>query len=235
VRNISRAFWVSALLGAGAVLIGAGASAQDNQADATKTPESKPAEPAPAAAVPSANGPRTIEGVPAKTPRDPAGIKGISPFWEAVRTGDVAYVAQKYEDAEASYRAAIKHEPNNPIGHLRLGEVLLHNNDFTEAEAAWQAALQHADKDPASKAKALFMLGDLSERKKEYAEATERWKAYEQLARANPKVKMFPASAEDRIRRISQWEKMLKDYGAVRDRIANEAAEGDKQLEKSAK
>lgn len=235
MRNISGASWVSALLAAGVVLSGASASAQDDPAAAVKAPESKPAEPAPAAAEPSASGPRTIEPVPADTPRDPAGIKGISPFWEAVRTGDVAYVAEQYEAAEASYRAAIKHEPDNPIGHLRLGEVLLHNSKFTEAEAAWQSALRHADKDPASKAKALLLLADLSERKKAYTEATERWQAYKDLANANRKIKMFPATAAERLRRISEWEEMLKGYGAVRDRIAKAAAEGDKQLQKSSK
>ncbi|MBN1605935.1 MAG: tetratricopeptide repeat protein [Polyangiaceae bacterium] len=237
MRNISRASWSSALLGAGMVLVGANASAQGDQAGSAESAEAKPAEQAPAAEEQSASAPRTLEGVPAKTPRDPAGIKGISPFWEAVRTGDVAYVAQDYGAAEASYRAAIKHEPNNPIGHLRLGEVLLHNNNFAEAEAAWQSALRDADKDPASKAKALFMLADLNERKKAYPEATERWQAYKTLANANTntKVKMFPATAEDRLRRVGERQEMLKGYGAVRDRIEKEATEGDKQREKSAK
>jgi tetratricopeptide (TPR) repeat protein len=234
VRNISRASWVSSLLTLGLVLIGANASAQGDPADATNAGGAKPAEQAPASTEASANGPRTLAGVPASTPRDPAGIKGISPFWEAVRAGDVAYVAQNFEAAEASYRAATQHQPKNPIGHLRLGEVLLHNSNFAEAEAAWQSALRFADKDPASKAKALVMLGGLSERKKAYPEAADRWQAYSALASANPKVKMFPATAEDRLRRISQWEQMLADYGAVRERIAKEAADGDKRLEKSA-
>jgi tetratricopeptide (TPR) repeat protein len=234
VRNICRAPWASALLAAGVALISVSASAQDDQAGAAKASQAKPAGQAPATEEASTRGPRTIQAVPDSTPRDPAGVKGISPFWEAVRTGDVAYVAQKYDAAEAAYRAAIQHQPDNPIGHLRLGEVLLHNNKFTEAEAAWQSALRRADKDPASKAKALFMLADLSERKKAYAEATERWQAYKDLANAQRKVKMFPATAEDRLRRISEWEEMLKGYGAVRDRITKASAEGDEQLKKSA-
>lgn len=155
-------------------------------------------------------------------------------MWEAVRRGDNAYVAQDFEAAAEAYRAAIKTQPNNPIGHLRLGEVLLRTGRSADAEAAWKSALRYADKAPTSKAKALFVLADLSERRRAYAEATERWQAYKDFASSNKNAKTFPKTADDRLRRISEWQKLLKEYGAVRDRIARDTAEGDKRRKESA-
>jgi tetratricopeptide (TPR) repeat protein len=247
VRNISRVSWVSALLGAGVVLIGTSGAAQQDTAGAAKAPEAAAPAPPPAdapapeqkasakRAEPSSKPAAAAQqAVPANIPRDPAGIKGISPFWEAVRGGDLAYVAQDFEGAIKAYRSAIKHEPHNPIGHLRLGEALLRTGHSADAEAAWKTALRVAGKDPASKAKALFLLADLSERKKAYSEATERWTAYRNFANANKNVKTFPKTADDRLRRISEWEKLLKEYAAVRERITRDSAEGDKRREKSA-
>jgi hypothetical protein len=35
--------------------------------------------------------------------KDPQGIKGISPYWEAIREGDGAYVARDYAAAIAAF------------------------------------------------------------------------------------------------------------------------------------
>src|SRR5512138_1357783 len=51
--------------------------------------------------------------------RDPAGKKGIGPYWEAIRHGDEAALARDFAKAEAAYQEAIGLEPKNPMGHFR--------------------------------------------------------------------------------------------------------------------
>ena len=170
--------------------------------------------------------------------RDPEGIRGISPFWEEVLKGDRAYVAKDYERATARFRDALKIEPKNPEGHLRLGQALFRSvgkGNATEAERSWLEALGHAHNTPAAKTKALFLLADLSERKKAYEEATKRWKSYKEHALSLKAIKAYPKTADDRLRRIEEWQKLLVEYKAVRERIEKNAREGAERERKSAK
>src|SRR5690606_333784 len=48
--------------------------------------------------------------------RDPEGIKGISPYWEAINRGDAQFAAQNFEGAAQEYRSAITKKPKNPLG-----------------------------------------------------------------------------------------------------------------------
>src|SRR5690606_13092193 len=43
--------------------------------------------------------------------RDPEGIKGISPYWEAINRGDAQHAAQNFEGAAKEYRSAITKDP----------------------------------------------------------------------------------------------------------------------------
>src|SRR5688572_23727320 len=148
--------------------------------------------PAPAAAQPAAGEPR----------KDPKGVKGISPFWEAIKKGDNSAIARDFDGAIAAYREAIQSQPQNPMGHYRLGEAQLAKGDQKEAELAWGAGLRFADKDPVMKAKLLFVLADLRERQKSHDEANTRWTDYGKAASA-PGAKGYPATAEDRKKRIA--------------------------------
>lgn len=167
--------------------------------------------------------------------RDPQGIKGISPFWESVKKGDDLYVARDFDGAIASYKDAITKEPQNALGHYRIGEAHLAKGDMKEAEASWVSALRFVGSDNALKAKILFVLADLRERQKSYDDATDRWNAYEQFAQQQPQTKTYPATAQDRKKRVADWKKLLEEYAAVKKRIETRLKEADEKAKKSAK
>jgi tetratricopeptide (TPR) repeat protein len=174
--------------------------------------------------VKSADGPR----------RDPRGVKGISPFWEALKRGDDAVAAHDLDGAKAAYDDAVRLDPHNGLGQYRVGETELLRGHFKEAEAAWQEALRFSGEDASLKAKVLFVLADVKERQRAFEEATNGWNAYETHAKAAPAAKTFPDSAADRKKRIQDWKQALIDYGAVKDRIKLRLEAANKQAAESA-
>lgn len=160
--------------------------------------------------------------------RDPKGVKGISPFWEAVVKGDKAYIVRDFDGALSAYREALSHEPQNPMGHYRMGEAHLAKGEMDEAQAAWETASRFAGKNATLKGKILFVLADLQERKRSYNDATNGWNGYEGHAKAQPSAKMYPATPADRKKRIAEWRKLEEDYGAVKERIKKRLEEADK-------
>ncbi|MFO0567852.1 MAG: tetratricopeptide repeat protein [Polyangiaceae bacterium] len=166
--------------------------------------------------------------------KDPAGVKGISPFWEQLKKGDDLYVARDYDGAIGAYKDAITKEPQNPLGHYRIGEAHLAKNDTQEAETAWVAALRFVGTNHPLKAKILFVLADLRERQKSYDDATDRWNAYGQFAQQQPAAKAYPKTAEDRKAKIATWTKLVSDYDAVKKRIEARLKEADDKAKKDA-
>jgi tetratricopeptide (TPR) repeat protein len=166
--------------------------------------------------------------------RDPRGMKGLSPFWESLKKGDDLYVARDFDGAITAYREAIAKEPQNALGHYRMGEAQLAKGDMQEAEASWVSALRFVGTNATLKAKIMFVLADLRERQKQYDDANERWTAYEQFAKQNPAAKTYPASATERKKRVDAWKKMLEDYTAVKKRIEQRFKEADEKAKKSA-
>ena len=164
--------------------------------------------------------------------KDPQGIKGISPFWESVKKGDNAYIARDFDGAIAAFKEALKAEPQNALGHYRIGEAHLAKGDTKEAEASWVAALRYVGENKALRAKIFFVLADLRERQKSLDDAKESWAKYEQFAKANPETKTYPATPPERVKRIETWKKMLKDYASVKQRITKRLAEVDKKKKK---
>lgn len=167
--------------------------------------------------------------------RDPKGIKGISPFWEALKKGDDAYVARDFDGAIKAYRDAITKEPRNPLGHYRMGEAQLAKGNMKEAGSAWQNALRFVGNNFPLKAKILFVLADLSEREKAYDDAIAGWNKYLALAKEHPEAKAFPESAQDRIKRINEWKKLVEEYAAVKKRIAQHLKEAEAKAKKNAR
>jgi len=165
--------------------------------------------------------------------RDPKGVKGISPFWEAIKRGDDALSARDMDGAALAYQDAIKSQPQNPMGHYRLGELLLRKGDLKGAEDSWQSALRFGG-DPAMKAKVLFVLADLRERQRSLEEATNGWNAYEAHAKSAGAVKTYPDVPPERKTRIEAWKKMETDYGEVRERIKQRLAEAEKKAAEDA-
>jgi tetratricopeptide (TPR) repeat protein len=165
---------------------------------------------------------------------DPKGVKGISPFWENVKKGDDAYAARDFDGAKAAYQEAIRSEPQNALGHYRMGEANLAKGDMKEAETVWQTALRFVGENAALKAKILFVLADVKERERSFEEATNGWNAYAAHLKASPAAKGFPATATDRLKRIADWQQLETDYAAVRDRIKQRLEEAEKKAAESA-
>src|SRR5882672_11186747 len=148
--------------------------------------------------------------------RDPKGIKGISPFWESIKNGDDSLAARHTEGAKTAYQEAIRLEPQNPMGHYRMGEAELTKGNVKEAEALWQTALRFSGENAAMRAKVLFVLADVKERQRALEEATNGWNAYETHAKSAPTAKTYPATAVDRKKRVADWKKLEADYGPVK-------------------
>jgi tetratricopeptide (TPR) repeat protein len=167
--------------------------------------------------------------------RDPKGIIGISPFWELVKKGDNAYVARDYDGAISAYKEAITKEPQNALGHYRIGEAHLAKGDMQEADAAWVAGLRYVGANHPLRAKLLFVLADLRERQKSYDDATEGWTKYETFVSQQPQSKGYPASAAERKKRLAEYKTLAADYVDVKKRIQKRLEEADEKARKSAK
>jgi tetratricopeptide (TPR) repeat protein len=166
--------------------------------------------------------------------RDPKGIKGISPYTELIAKGDRAYVARDFDGAIAAYREAIQKEPQNALGHYRVGSAQLAKGDQKEAEAAWVAGMRFVGKDGTLKAKLTFVLADLRERQKNNDEAIARWKEYSATSAAEKEAVTYPATASERVTRNEAWKKNVADSAEVKVRIDKRLKEADAAARKSA-
>jgi tetratricopeptide (TPR) repeat protein len=179
-----------------------------------------------AAAAPNGSGPLR---------KDPKGVKGISPFQEAIKRGDDLFVAHDFEGAVAAYTEASSREPKNALGHYRLGEAQIAAGDLGGAEAAFIAGLRFAGSDASLKAKLTFALADVHERQKAYDKASERWSEYQTLSTQQPDARGFPATAIERKRALEAWKATSADAAAVKARIEKRAQAADEAMRKSSK
>jgi tetratricopeptide (TPR) repeat protein len=167
--------------------------------------------------------------------RDPKGLKGLNPFWEAVRKGDDAVIAKDLDGARAAYADAIKAEPDNPMGYYRAGEAAAAKGDLKAAEAAYQDALRLSTEKPAFRAKVLFVLADIRERRRSFDEATAAWSNYEVFAKANRGPGVFPAVATERKKRLDDWTTLAAHYVGVKERIKSRLDEAEQKAAESAR
>ena len=104
-------------------------------------------------------------------------------------------MARDIEGALSAYRDAVAKEPENALGHYRLGEAQLFKGDLQEAESAFSVGLRVvAATNPRLKAKLSFALADLRERQKSYDEASAKWSEYELYTTEQKDAQGFPAS-----------------------------------------
>lgn len=166
--------------------------------------------------------------------RDPKGVQGVSPFWEALGKGDGALLARDYDAAIGAYRDAISKSPQNPLAHYRVAEAQKLKGDSKAAEEAYNTALGLATNDPSMKAKILFCLADLSERAKDLEQASTRFTAYETFLKTAEKAKAYPASAAERKKRIQEWKQISADAAEVKLRIEKRTKEVEQTSRKNA-
>ncbi|HET7545943.1 MAG TPA: hypothetical protein VFK05_39010 [Polyangiaceae bacterium] len=226
-----------AALFASFLLVSAGAAAEPTTAPPASSPP------------PTTTAPPATSAQPAKAAevrRDPRGLKGISPFREAIGRGDSALLRRDFEGALAAYREALAQEPENAFGQYRIGEAQLLKGELHEAQAAFAAGLRAvATKDAALKAKLLFALADLAERQKAYDEAIAKWTEYETFTTpqkepqkdahgSSPSVG-FVASGAERKRVVEAWKKLSADSAQVKARIEKGVQSADEAVRKSSK
>jgi hypothetical protein len=205
-------------------------------APATAAPSAKLA-PTAAPAAPSAKPAAGAPAAPAggdKIRRDPEGKKGISPYQEAVAKGQNAYIARDFAGAVTAFQDAIKLDPQAMVGFYLLGEAQIEAGKPEEAEAAWTTGLTKKGTEDLN-AKLLFVMADLRERQKNWPAAKEAWSAYSSFCTGHAQSKGYPATAEERIKRIDQRIKDEKDYAVVRERIKKREEERLKEATENAK
>lgn len=218
--------------------------------------------PAPEAATPEQTPPDQTPPEP-EPRRDPAGLRGISPFWEELRRGDAAFLARDHERALGHYRQATTLAPQNGEGHLRMAEAQMVLGQLLEARESLSAALRFAGDDGVQRARASFLLADVAERRGAFDEALAAWQAYLLLAEEKPNAPAAPVStpnasrktssarkdgataepspapriytdvARGRIERIEARKQAQADAEEVRKRIAERLQEAEQRLQDS--
>ncbi len=100
-----------------------------------------------------------------------------------VRQGNSLYLDSLFNDAETSYRKAIKKNDKDAVAHFNLGNALLRQRNPKDAAAQYEAAIKRT-KNPLYLAKANHNLGVILQSQKQYGEAI---KSYENALRNNPR------------------------------------------------
>jgi len=201
---------------------------------AAQPPAGAAAEPASGVAVEAASTAKS--GAVPEARRDPRGVKGISPFTEALKRGDAAVLARDFDGAIAAYRDALAKETENALAYYRIAEAQLLKGDLKEAETALTAGLRVvAAANPSLKAKLQFLLADLRERQKAYDEASVKWAEYEAFTTAQKDAHGFPASGSERKKVVEAWKKLSADSAAVKARIEKGMQAADEAVRKSSK
>lgn len=201
-------------------------------------PAQTPAAQTPAALAPTASSPSAEKSKP--IPRDPAGIKGISPYYEAINKGDASYLAQDLDAAKQHYSTAITLEPKNPVAHLRAAEVGIKSQDLTSADEFVQQAQLFSKEDLRYKAQSGLLLAGLRENQGALDEAISGWEAYQALEIEVPKDAKIPArgplpprvyaeTAVARIAAINRRKEIVEQYAQVRKRMEAAVTSADEQ------
>ena len=173
-----------------------------------------------------------------EVPRDPEGVRGISPFWESINKGSAAFLAQDLGGAADHFRAAITHSPKNPVGHLRMAEVSLKQKELDRAQEFISAALRFSENDLRQRIFAFFLLAELREHQFAHDDAIDAWKNYKALhaqlpsgqkdPKRGPKLPaVFVETADSRIAAIEARKKLETEYAAVRQRVQENIDKAD--------
>ncbi|WP_162687675.1 tetratricopeptide repeat protein [Bradymonas sediminis] len=157
----------------------------------------------------------------------------------ALFLGDIYYQrVNNLVEAEASYREAIKRDPENIDAYYKLGAVLFDKGDASQAVAAFQQVVQKDE----THAKAWFRMGLSQAAIGSYPEAVE---SYMKSIRANPRMKIDkddPGGAAyhalgDLYARFSFYDKSLAVYenGILNNQESSQLYAGRGMAEQSLK
>lgn len=167
--------------------------------------------------------------------KDPQGRAGISPYMELINKGEASFIARDFAGAVVQFQEAIKLDGTKMLGFYRMGEAQLAAGKPEEADAIWSSGL-NKEGTPSMKARILFCLADLKERQKKFDQAKDAWGKYAQFLKDNAQeAKGYALTPEERVKVIDRHEKDVKDYAAVKERIAKRQAEREKEAEENAK
>lgn len=99
-----------------------------------------------------------------------------------VRKGNSFYLDSLFNDAETSYRKAVKENGKDAVARFNLGNALLRQRNPKDAAAQYEAAIK-STKNPLYLAKSYHNMGVILQSQKQYAEAIS---SYENALRNNP-------------------------------------------------
>ena len=185
----------------------------------------------------------------AEVPKDPAGLKGISPYAEDLAKGREAFKAKDHGSALTAFDAAIAKDGDKMLAYLLKAQTQLDKGDL---EGAWQTVVAGKAKKgtEGEVAKMLFLSANIEERRTDVpppgvdgAKAVaasawnlvkEAWTGYSTFLTTHTGVPSYVASADDRKAKVDDRIKRDADYGAVKERIDKNAADADKERQKDA-
>ncbi|NMC68431.1 MAG: tetratricopeptide repeat protein, partial [Myxococcales bacterium] len=164
------------------------------------------------------------------TPPAPALEPGISantpPAWVAIQRGHRAFIARDFDTALAAYREAAMATPPLPIAHYFIGAAQRAKGQLDEALESFRTVSRLAgDSDAALKAKALMNIAWTLEQKQDLAGAREAWLEYKTWCTTHASIAGFPQTADERVAAIERIQQLDQAYAAVRQRIAERAAQ----------
>lgn len=172
---------------------------------------------------------------PSEVRRDPRGVTGISPYFEALGRGDRSYIALDFATARREYQVAITELPTQAEGHLRLAQVFLKEGNLGSAEEALKSATRYAGQELRYLAQEHFLLAVLRERQRNWDAAFEAWTTYAGLANMKeapstlglPATTIFVTTAEKRKAQILSQKKAEEDGAQVRKKREAEVSSAD--------
>jgi len=164
--------------------------------------------------------------------RDPAGIRGLSPYNEQLGKGRKLFQNNDLDGALGAFQEAVKLDPKNMYAYVLVAQIQIAKGDV---EGAKKTIADARDKDGTEpvRAKYLFFSSDLGERaipgipSKPTLEvlqpaidlAKQAWEAYSAFVAEHTKAPDYRASATERKKRLDGRIDIEKAYLPVKQRI----------------
>jgi hypothetical protein len=180
--------------------------------------------------------------------RDPAGVRGLSPFQETLARGREAFQKQDLAGAIAHFQQATTLDDKQVLGYLLLAQVQLAKGELDAAAGTAALARKAQQGTPTHSSKALMLTADLAERavpgpaakatvealQPKLDAAKEAWDGYAGYVAGQSKAPDYRASATERKKQIDARLEREKAYVIVKQRIAENAREAEDKAKQDA-